>query len=268
MNETLDTLLAPDDPPAFTVHNENGASPFLIVADHAGRQMPRQLGRLGLAAADCERHIAWDIGAGALADLLAQALDAFVIRQTYSRLVIDCNRRPSAQTSIVSVSELTPVPGNVGLSEVEKLARRREIFDPYHNRIALELDRRRDAGRPTVLISVHSFTPVFKSVARRWDAGVLYNRDPRFAHILFELLQREAGLVVGDNEPYSVSDESDYAIPVYGEKRALPHVELEIRQDLIAEDAGQRQWAALLARLLPQAYGQLEDRKAATQTQG
>jgi predicted N-formylglutamate amidohydrolase len=257
MNETPDTLLTPDEPPAFTVRNENGKSPFLLVADHAGKHMPRRAGQLGLADADCDRHIAWDIGAGALADMIANALDAFVIRQNYSRLIVDCNRAPGAETSIVSVSELTPVPGNVGLSENQKLARIREIFDPYHNRIAMELDRRRDSGRPTTLISVHSFTPVFKSMARCWHVGVLYNRDPRFAHILLELLQREAGLVVGDNEPYRVSDASDYAIPVHGEKRGLPHVELEIRQDLIAEEAGQRKWAALFARLLPQAQEQL-----------
>jgi predicted N-formylglutamate amidohydrolase len=257
MNETLETLLAPDEPPAFTVGNENGTSPFLIIADHAGKEMPRRLDQLGLADVDCDRHIAWDIGAGALADMLGKGLDAIVIRQTYSRLVIDCNRWPSTPASIVSVSELTPVPGNVGLSEHQKLARRREIFDPYHKRIATELDRRRDAGRPTVLISAHSFTPVFESVARSWHVGVLYNRDPRFAHILLALLQHEAGLVVGDNEPYRVSDASDYAIPVYGERRGLPHVELEIRQDLIAQGSGQKKWAALLARLLPQAYERL-----------
>jgi predicted N-formylglutamate amidohydrolase len=257
MNETPDTLLQLADPAPFTVANENGASPFLLIADHAGKLLPRRLGDLGLAAVERERHIAWDIGAGALAELLGKALDAIVIRQTYSRLVIDCNRTPSTQSSIVTVSELTPVPGNVGLSDAQKNARRREIFDPYHNRIVAELDRRRDTGQPTVVISVHSFTPVFKGVARRWHAGVLYNRDPRFAHILLDLLQREVGVVAGDNEPYSVSDASDYAIPIYGEQRGLPHVELEIRQDLIAQEAGQKTWSALLARLLPQAYERL-----------
>jgi predicted N-formylglutamate amidohydrolase len=265
MNETLDTLLAPGDPQAFTVVNENSKAPFLIVVDHAGKQIPRRQGQLGLADADCARHIAWDIGAGALADRIGKELDAIVIRQNYSRLVIDCNRMPSTETSIVGVSELTAVSGNIGLSESHKLARLREIFEPYHNRITLELDRRRDAGRPTVLISVHSFTPVYKSVGRRWDVGVLYNRDPRFAHILLELLRREESLIVGDNEPYSVSDASDYTIPVHGEKRALLHVALEIRQDLVAEDAGQRKWAALFARLLPQAYERLNCHKVSRQ---
>ena len=105
-----------------------------------------------------------------------------------------------------------------------------------------------------VLIAMHSFTPVFKGVARPWHAGVLYNRDPRFAHLLGALLKREKGLVVGDNEPYSVTDASDYTIPMHGERRGLPHVAIEIRQDLIGDDKGQRARGRLLARLLPHAY--------------
>jgi predicted N-formylglutamate amidohydrolase len=257
MNDTLDRLLAADEPPPFTVDNEAGTSPLLIVADHAGKHFPRRLERLGVSDAECERHIAWDIGIGAVCRLLGQALDAVVIRQNYSRLVIDCNRTPGSETSIADLSESTAVPGNIGLSERDKLARVREIFQPYHDRIADELDRRRKAGRPTALISVHSFTPVYKTVTRPWHVGVLYNRDRRFAQILMELLHREGGLIVGDNEPYSVTDASDYTIPVHGEQRDLHHVALEIRQDLITDDVGQRVWAALFARLLPRAYQQL-----------
>src|SRR5580704_6903776 len=210
-----------------------------------------------LAAAERDRHIAWDIGIGAVCEWMGQALNAVVIRQNYSRLVIDCNRRPGSETSILDMSETTAVPGNLGLSDDDKRLRVREIFQPYHDRITRELDRRRDARQPTALISMHSFTPVFKSVARPWHAGVLYQRDPRFANILMELLRHEQGLVIGDNEPYSVTDASDYTIPVHGEQRGLHHVALEIRQDLITEDAGQRRWAALFARLLPQAYERL-----------
>src|SRR5437660_5202514 len=201
MNETQDGLSATDELPAFTVDNENGRSPFLIVADHAGRHFPRRLGQLGLSKADCERHIAWDIGVGTVCGLIGKALDAVVVRQNYSRLVIDCNRTPGSETSILDLSEVTRVPGNLGLSERHKLARVREIFQPYHDRIATELDRRREADRPTALISVHSFTPVFNGVPRRWHVGVLYNRDQRFAQILMELLHREQGLLVGDNAP-------------------------------------------------------------------
>jgi predicted N-formylglutamate amidohydrolase len=253
MNESPKSLLNDGEPSPFTVDNETGTSPLLIVADHAGKYLPRRLGQLGLSNAECRRHIAWDIGIGAVCSLVGTALDAVVIRQNYSRLVIDCNRTPGSETSIAGLSELTRVPGNIGLSESHKVDRVREIFQPYHDRITTELDRRREAGRPTALISMHSFTPVFKTVARLWHVGVLYNRDPRFAHALMELLHREEGLVIGDNEPYDVTDASDYTIPVHGEQRKLHHVAIEIRQDLITDEAGQRMWTALFVRLLPKA---------------
>jgi predicted N-formylglutamate amidohydrolase len=248
------SLIAADEPRPAAVHNPGAASPLLLVADHAGNAIPRALGRLGIAAADCERHIALDIGIAGLARLLADALGATLIRQNYSRLVIDCNRPPGLAASIPQVSELTAIPGNIGLTEADKSARAREIFWPYHEQIAAELDRRRQAGRPGALIALHSFTPVFKGVARPWHAALLYNRDPRLARRLLALLEEEKGLTVGDNEPYFVSDDTDYTIPVHGERRGLPHALVEIRQDLIADAAGQRQWADRLARLLPQAY--------------
>ena len=254
MNPRPEPLLAADEPAPVTVYNPDGKSPFLLVADHAGNAMPRVLGRLGVAEAECERHIAWDIGIAGLGRLLADALDATLIRQNYSRLVVDCNRPPGAPTSIPQISELTPVPGNVGLSEAGRTARESEIFWPYHQRIKAELDRRRQAGRPAALIALHSFTPVFKGVARPWHAAVLYNRDPRLARGLKALLEAEKKFAVGDNAPYSVSDATDYTIPVHGERRGLPHVLIEIRQDLIGDENGQRAWSALLARLLPQAY--------------
>ena len=253
-------LLAPDEPATFTVTHAEGRSPFFLTCDHAGKRLPHRLGRLGLPEAELERHIAWDIGAAGLSRLLADRLDAFLILQTYSRLVIDCNRAPGVPTSIVALSEHTEIPGNQGLGPAEAAVRVREIFEPYHGRIVAELDRREAAGRPTVLLAMHSFTPVFKGVARPWHVGVLYNRDPAFGRIMGELLRAEGDLVVGDNEPYAISDETDYTIPVHGEKRGLPHVEFEIRQDLIAEQDGQLAWAERLARLLPQAYGRLQHR--------
>jgi len=248
------SLLAADEPAPITVHNESSQSPFLIVVDHAGNLIPRALDRLGVPETECQRHIAWDIGIAAVSRFVADALDSILVQQNYSRLVIDCNRAPGSETSIPEISELTPIPGNIGVSEDRKCARVREIFRPYHDRIETELDRRRQAGRPAALIAMHSFTPVFMGAARPWHAGVLYNRDRRFADILLALLKREEGLLVGDNEPYSVSDLSDYTIPIHGERRGLVHVEIEIRQDLIADDRRQRMWGELLARLLPEAY--------------
>ena len=245
-------LLAPDEPDPVLVSHADGASPFVITCDHAGRMVPRRLGTLGLPLHEFDRHIAYDIGAWGVSLLLAEALDAPTVGQVYSRLVIDCNRAPGVPTSIVEISELTPIPGNVGLSASDRDARAQEIFWPYQNRIKAMLDA--CAGRPTVLVTMHSFTPSFKGVARPWHAGVLFNRDMQFARIVLDLLRRESGLVVGENEPYAVSDLTDYTVPVHGEQRGLPHVELEVRQDLIADETGQREWAKLFVRLLPEAW--------------
>jgi predicted N-formylglutamate amidohydrolase len=247
-------LLAPDEPRPATLVNEAGGSVFFLTCDHAGRAIPRRLDRLGLPEHETARHIAWDIGIGAVGRQLSQLLDAAVILQTYSRLVIDCNRDPKVASSIPEVSETTEIPGNRSLGEAARATRVEAIFRPYHDAIAAALDRRAAASRASVLVALHSFTPVFKGEARPWHAAVLYNRDPRLAHALVKLLQGEDGLVIGENEPYAVSDLTDYTVPVHGERRGLPHVEIEIRQDQIDDPAGQTAWAERLARLLPEAY--------------
>ncbi len=244
-----DPLLSPADPAPFTVLRPDGRSPFLLIADHAGQAVPAVLARLGLPQAELDRHIGWDIGIAGTTARLAERLDACAIAQTYSRLVIDCNRPLDAPGSIVAVSDGTVIPGNAGLDERERRRRIDGIFAPYHARIEAELDRRVHEGRPTILVAMHSFTPSMNGHARPWQAGVLYQRDPRFAQALLALLREEGDLVVGDNEPYRVSDATDYAIPVHAERRGLPHVELEIRQDLIADARGQDAWAQRLARL-------------------
>jgi predicted N-formylglutamate amidohydrolase len=257
MNALPQKLLGADELAPVSVHNAGGKSVFLLVADHAGNLIPRALRRLGIAAADCERHIAWDVGIAGLGRLLADALDATFIQQNYSRLVIDCNRPLDAPSSIPDMSECTVIPGNTGLDEANKAARAAEIFRPYHDRIEAELDLKLKASRPVALIALHSFTPVYEDVARPWHAAVLYNRDPRFAHCLMALLNAEKEFAIGDNVPYSVSDATDYTIPVHAERRSLHHVLIEIRQDLIADGNGQRAWAQRLARLLPRAYNRL-----------
>ncbi|HEV2302931.1 MAG TPA: N-formylglutamate amidohydrolase [Stellaceae bacterium] len=247
-------LIAPDEPEPVTLLHEGGGSAFFLACDHGGRAIPRRLGRLGLPEPETWRHIAWDIGIAGVGRLLSKALDAALILQAYSRLVIDCNRDPSVASSIPEISETTEIPGNRGLGENERAARRAAIFRPYHDTLAAALDRRAAAGRPTVLVALHSFTPVFKGLARPWHAGILYNRDDRLARPLIAALEREAGLVVGENEPYRVTDQTDYTVPVHGERRGLVHVEVELRQDLIGEPGGQAEWAERLARVLPAAY--------------
>jgi predicted N-formylglutamate amidohydrolase len=243
-------LLAADEPPPVVESGRQAQSDFVIVVDHASRRIPARLGDLGLPGAQLQRHIAWDIGALAVARRVAAELDAALVAQNYSRLVIDCNRDPSVASSIPTVGESIPIPGNVGLSEQEIGARRREIFDPYHDHIRTLLDARLAANRRTILVSQHSMTNIFRGVRREMQAAILYNRDRRFAGLVLDMLRREAGLHVADNEPYFVSDETDYTIPRHGEARGLPHVEIEIRQDLLLDDAGQAEWAGRIATAL------------------
>ena len=263
MNDAeLRLLLAPDDPAPVRVQRPGGNSDFLLTADHAGRAIPGRLADLGLPANELERHIAWDIGIAGVTERLSEALDATAVLQTYSRLVIDCNRRPEWPSAIPTISEATRIPGNEGISEAEREARRREIFDPYHARIAGTIETRLAARRQIVLVAMHSFTPVFRGERREVEVGILYNpdaQDIRLARIMIELLRAEGDLIVGDNAPYAITANSDYTAPVHGEARGLPHVEIEIRQDLIADKRGQVAWATRLARLLPAADTRLRE---------
>ncbi|MGP8166404.1 MAG: N-formylglutamate amidohydrolase [Steroidobacteraceae bacterium] len=243
-------LLGADEPPAFIVERRHGASSFVIVVDHASARIPRRLGDLGLPAGELQRHIAWDIGALAVARRVAAELDAPLVAQNYSRLVIDCNRDPKVETSIPRKSEAVEIPGNAGLSDEEATARRVEIFEPYHAEVRALLDARLAAHRPTILVAQHTMTDIYHGVRRPMHAAVLYNRDRRFAGLMLEMLRREPQLSITDNEPYFVSDDTDYSIPQHGEARGLPHVEIEIRQDLVADEGGQRQWAGRIGAAL------------------
>jgi predicted N-formylglutamate amidohydrolase len=248
-------LLALGEPSPVVELCIEGASPLLLVCDHAGKRIPRALNDLGLRGHDLSRHIAWDIGIEGVARRLSERLNAHLIMQIYSRLVIDCNRPPGSPTSIAPVSDGTVIPGNENVSMDDAATRVREIFVPYHGTIECCLDARKKAGQPTILISLHSFTPVIGGFARPWQAGVLYNRDSKLAHALRDLLAAADDLIVGDNEPYNVTDDTDYTIPVHGERRGLVHVAIEIRQDLIGDEGGQEYWANRLAKILPKAAG-------------
>jgi predicted N-formylglutamate amidohydrolase len=243
-------LLDHEDVPPVYEQNAAGRSPFLFTSDHYGRLIPKILGDLGLPADELTRHIAWDIGIAGVAETLSNHLDAQLVAQRYSRLVIDCNRPPAAASSIPRLSEATMIPGNEALSREAAEIRRREIFDPYHQRIKEIIDQRLREGRPTILVALHSFTPVYAGVARPWHIGTLYHRDTTLPPLLLKALRAEGDLVVGDNEPYAVSDETDYGIPAHGEARGLINTGIEIRQDLIEDQTGQQQWAERLARIL------------------
>ena len=242
-------LLDPRDPPPLIVTNPGGSSPFLLLGDHAGRAIPRSLGDLGLPPEAMDRHIAWDIGVEGLGLRLARALDACFIRQTYSRLVIDCNRRPEAPDAMAQIADGVIVPGNVGLSPAEAEARLQDIWRPYHVAIGRLLDERKVQGRPTALVSLHSFTPQMDGVARPWRYGVLHRGDSALSARVLALLQAKFGDEAGDNRPYAM-DGTDNTIPLHADPRGLDYLELEVRQDLIDHDDGLDQVAAMIAELL------------------
>jgi predicted N-formylglutamate amidohydrolase len=234
-------------------HNTGAASPFLLLGDHAGRSVPPELNDLGLSAVDLERHIALDIGVSGLGRRLARLLDATFMEQTVSRLVIDCNRDPARPDSICEVSDGTPIPGNAQLSAKARAARVASVFEPYHAAIAAELDRRALHAPSTIIVALHSFTPIMSGAARPWLFGVLHMGNSPFSDAVLQRLREEPdGPVVGDNEPYRM-DEVDYTVPLHAMRRGLDYLELEVRQDLIADAAGQDAVAQRLARLLPRA---------------
>ncbi len=244
------SLLGPLDPHPVRVSNPEGAGAFVLVSDHAGRRRPACLGDLGVAAADWDRHIARDLGIKGVGGVLARLLDAPLVEQRYSRLVVDCNRAPGHPGSTPVVSEATAIPANRDLAPAAIAAREREILHPYQAAIAALLARRRAAGRRTVLVGLHSFTPVYHGVSRPWHAAILHDEHGAYARRVLALMQTERDLVIGDNEPYSLTALSDYTVPLHAWTGGLDHVELEIRQDLISTVAGQAEWAAHFARWL------------------
>lgn len=246
------TTLTAEQGPAALVENPRGSSPILLLGDHAGRAIPAALGDLGLAAADLDRHIAWDIGVAGLGAALSRALDATFIHQRYSRLVIDCNRALSAATAIAEISDGSIIPGNVGLTDADRQARAEQIYNPYHLRISATLAERQARGERTVLVSVHSFTPVLGDAPRPWRMGVLHRNDSSFARAVLAGLRRVLGDEVGDNEPYAM-DGIDFTIPFHADAHGVEYVELEVRQDLIADAPGQNRAADILSPILAEA---------------
>ncbi|UVO50313.1 N-formylglutamate amidohydrolase [Sphingomonas sp. SUN019] len=238
-------MLKQDDPAPVRITNPHGASPFLLIGDHAGNLVPGVLGSLGLSDAELAQHIGWDIGIAGLGEVLAARMDAAFVHQVYSRLVIDCNRAPDAIDAMPEVSDGTRIPGNQALDDAAKAKRVAAIHEPYHRAIGDGLAARDAAGRETVLVALHSFTPAMRGEARPWQIGVLHDRgDTRFAHAFLRALQADPSPTVGDNEPYRM-DSIDYTIPRHAYP-ARPYVEIEVRQDLLGDAAGIERWATYI----------------------
>lgn len=246
-------LLDASEPAPARITNPSGPSRFLLIADHAGNRVPASLDALGLPEAELSRHIGIDIGVSGLGALLSRALDAPFVEQVYSRLVIDCNRDPDRPDAVPKVSDGTVIPGNAALSVEQRQARVAEIQAPYQHAIARMLAERDADGGQTVLVALHSFTPVMAGVARRWHCGILYDGgETRLALAALNRLRRESALVVGDNEPYAMQG-TDHTVPRHAYAARRPYVEFEVRQDLIADAEGQAEWCDIIAAVLADA---------------
>jgi predicted N-formylglutamate amidohydrolase len=245
--------IAVDEPPAVEVVNPAGRGRAILVCDHASPRIPRRLGTLGLSEADRRRHVAWDIGTAKLARRLSALLDAPLALSGYSRLVVDCNRPLDEPSAFCTRSEDVDVPGNQRLGEAEKAARAEAFYWPYQDAVHALVETRMGRERLPVMISIHSFTPVFHGRARPWHIGVHYRLDRRLAALALDGLSADPDLVVGENEPYPVALDEDYTVPVHAELRGLAYVLFEVRQDLIGDDAGVALWAGRLGGLLARA---------------
>ena len=243
-------LLGADDPPPFDLVNPAGSAPMLMVCDHASHAVPASLHGLGLDESTLRCHIGWDIGAADVTRRLTAMLDAPAVLAGYSRLVIDCNRPPGSNSSIPAVSDGLAIPGNTVVDEAAAAARATACFEPYHAAVDRQLDEMAAAGATPAFISMHSFTPLFDGFERPWHVGLLWDRDDRLAKPLIKALAADPLIHVGNNEPYSGRSPTPYSTPRHAETRRLPHVTVEIRQDLIDTHHGAETWAQRMAAAL------------------
>lgn len=232
---------------AFTTIEGNSAAGIILICDHAGNAIPREYGDLGLPAEEFRRHIAYDPGAADVTRALARALGVPAVLSTFSRLLIDANRGEDDPTLIMKLSDGAVVAGNAQVDAAERARRIERYFAPYHAAIDAAIVAAQAAGAVPAIFSLHSFTPVWRGKARPWHAGVLWDKDPRLALPLIAALAADPALVVGDNEPYSAREPAGYSIHVHAMSAGLPHVLVEIRQDLIETEEGAAEWAGILA---------------------
>jgi len=250
IDRLTDDLLGRDEPPSYELVEHDDPRPLVLVCDHASNKIPAALENLGLPATHLERHIAWDIGAGAVTRILSERLGANAVLGGYSRLVVDLNRDLEDPTAYPAISDGVLVPGNLDLGVEARAWRARALFKPYHEAIARVATALAAADVCPVFVAIHSFTPKLHGLPRPWHIGVLWDKDPRLAVPLLAALRAHDNLVIGDNEPYSGKHPADFTIDHHAEPRGFAHVGLEIRQDLIADADGQQRFAGLIGDAL------------------
>ncbi|MBB6182311.1 N-formylglutamate amidohydrolase [Pseudorhizobium flavum] len=231
-----------------SVYNGSGHSKVVLVCEHASNHVPPQLNGLGLPDFELTRHIAWDPGAFSVAKRLSDLLDAPLVYANVSRLVLDINRQPGHRGSIVEVSELTEIPGNKNLTPLDRETRARAIYEPFHEVLRSTIERRRKAN--PWIISIHSYTPIYKGVPRPWHAGILHNDDRRLSTDMLEMLRQDPALNIGDNEPYAPIDGVYHTVERHTKPFGYKGAMVEIRNDLIADANGEQEWAERFHQVL------------------
>ncbi len=227
--------------------NEHGAAPLVFICDHASNRVPPEFGDFGVSAAELQRHIAWDIGAAAVTEILAGRFDAPAALATVSRLVIDCNRNWGDPGLTPEVSDGTAVPANRGIDEAERRRRWERYHQPYHAAIDALVEAKLKAGQRPTIVAIHSMTPAMRGELRPWQIAMCSHTERALSDRVLTALRRNAGIVVGDNEPYNLDPREDFSVPYHALRRGLPHLQVEFRQDEIETAAGQARWAALFA---------------------
>lgn len=236
-------LLSKDDPPPVEYVNQNSDHPLLLICEHAGQAVPQKLSDLGLTTDQLNSHIGWDVGAGAVTRVMAQALGAPAVIQRYSRLVIDCNRPPDAPDAMPRISDGVRIPGNMGLDPTARSTRTHEIFEPFHAAVTNCIKRH----PRRIVLSIHSFTPSMNGIFRPWDVGFLFRKDKETSfHLSHFVSEFQRDLTIGMNQPYQIDDASDWFVPHHGEAHGVPHSLIEIRNDHIRDAGGQAIWAETL----------------------
>lgn len=243
-------ILSAAEGAAVTVENANGASPVLLVCEHASLRLPESLGTLGLSPETLTAHIAWDPGALAIARLLSVRFDATLVFQNFSRLVYDCNRPPESPDAMPAVSEVFGIPGNANIDAAQREARIHEIYRPWQRQLGETIAARKAAGRETVLVTIHTFTPIYKGAHRSVEIGILHDGDARLADAMLARGGAASGFVTRRNEPYGPADGVTHTLVEHGLANGLFNVMIEIRNDLVRDEAGQGVVAGFLAELI------------------
>lgn len=254
----MDQVQSDFDRPVFEVANASGTSPIVLICEHASAYIPERFDNLGLSGDVLTSHVAWDPGALAVARGMSRDLDAVLIASRISRLVYDCNRPPGHPGAMPARSEVFDIPGNQEVSEAERRVRHDAYYLPFRDAVAQAV---RGVRNP-IIVTVHSFTPVYHGETREVEIGILHDRDSRVADAMLACGPAHTPHIVRRNEPYGPVDGVTHTVAEHATPRGYPNVMIEVRNDLIATTEAQAEMAGQLSAWMTQATAQMVGKRA------